>query len=1007
MMRVTSDSMRTGMERWHLPSWVIMTRERWQQVASLFESALELPPVRRAAFLTTACRDDVALRSEVESLLQQDSSHAVADDLPGQVAADMLSGHRSLIPGAFLDVYRIVGPLGAGGMGEVYQAHDTKLNRDVALKILHPEFVHDRDRLARFTRESHVLASLNHPNIAAIYGSVDSCSSSAGTPHLEALVLELVAGPTLADRIAHGPLATDEALVIARQVAEALRAAHDSGVIHGDLKPANIKVRDDGAVKVLDFGLATRAAECPASVRAASSERSSPSSAVPGRAMTDLDRIFGTPAYMSPEQAQGRIADKGSDVWAFGCVLYEMLTGRRAFGGGDVNSTLAAVLDDEPLWQALPQNLPASIHLVVRRCLDKDRKRRITDASTILFLLDEAATPTEPAVVGRGRGGISKLMAWFVVTAASAAALSSAAWWMARPATTPGQVTRFTITLPTDQQFAADTRPLMAISRDGSQLAYSANGRLYVQPMSTGASHPIPGGEIATGVANNLSFSPDGRWIVYWDSSARTLRKINVNGGSPVTLGSTNNPLGVSWDDGGILFAEPRSGNVLRLGTDGGQPEVIVRANPDEVIVSPQMLRDGQHVLFSVGDRMAGRFATADVVVQSVGSGERRVVVRGSSSARFVATGHLLYLSGGVLFGVPFDDGRLEVTGQRIPLIDDVRSGAGRIAGFPAFDVSENGSLIYMTGAAPTSGLAMIARNGTFTSLSVKPAPYAAPRLSPDGRHVAVGTAGPDANIWIYDLQGASSIRQLTFEGHNRFPIWSADGERVAFQSDRGGDAAIWWQRADGTQSAERLTAAGANTIHTPEAWSPREDRLLYDAARESQHGLWTMSLSDRVSSAVSNVQGSDVPLMATFSPDGRWIAYQFGSVGPDTFPSVFIRPFPATDVKYRIAAGIHPLWSPDGKELLFKQGPSRPLAAVSVMTERGFSVGEARSISLAIPSLEGDIWFERDSDMAPDGRVISVVALDGTASPEKEPAQIRVVLNWFEELQRLAPRRR
>jgi serine/threonine protein kinase len=578
-----------------------MTPDRWQQVARLFESALELPPTRRAAFLTTACRDDVALRGEVESLLQQEPSHAVADDLPGQVAADMLSGRRILTPGACLDVYQIVGPLGASGMGEVYQAYDTKLHRDVALKILHEEFVDDRDRLVRFTRESQVLASLNHQNIAAIYGSVETRPSGAATSRLEALVLELVAGPTLADRIADGPLATDEALVIARQVAEALRAAHDCGVIHGDLKPANIKVRDDGAVKVLDFGLAAPVAERPASVRADSSERSSSSSAVPGRAMADPDRIFGTPAYMSPEQAQGRIADKGSDVWAFGCVLYEMLTGRRAFGGGDVSSTLAAVLDDEPLWQALPQNLPAPIHMLLRRCLERDRKRRITDASTIQFLLDEAAAPAASAVVAPGRGGTRKSMAWFVVTAACGAALSSAAWWIARPPMMPGP--------------------------------------------------------------------------------------------------------------------------------------------------------------------------------------------------------------------------------------------------------------------------------------------------------------------------------------------------------------------------------------------------------------LWTLSLSDRVSSAVSNLQGSDVPLMASFSPDGRWIAYQFGSVGPDTFPSVFIRPFPATGAKYRIAEGIHPLWSPDGKELLYKLGPSRPLTAVSVTTAPAFSIGEPRPVPVAIPTLERDLWFDRDSDMAPDGALIVAAPLDSATWSDKPPTQIHVVLNWFGEL--------
>jgi len=974
-----------------------MTPDRWQQVAGLFESALEQAPATRAAFLDSACGDDGALRSEVESLLQKVPSSAVADDLPWRVAADMFSS-PGLAAGAFLGAYRIIGPLGAGGMGEVYHAYDTKLGREVALKILPEEFVHDPDRLARFTRESHVLASLNHPNIAAIYGSIDRSPSNSGTPRPEALVLELVAGPTLAERIVNGQVEADEALVIARQVAEALRAAHDSGLIHRDLKPANIKVRDDGTVKVLDFGLATRAAERSASLRAGPPGTSQ---AAPDPTPTRVGGIIGTAAYMSPEQAQGRVADKGSDVWAFGCVLFEMLTGQRAFPGDSVSNTIAAVLHDEPRWQALPSDLSASIHTLLRRCLERDRKRRIADASTILFLIDEAATPTVTALGQRRKWSIGTSMAWFTLTAASAAAIASAGWWLARPTLTPSQVTRFTITLPADQQFADDTRSKMAISRDGSRLAYFASGRLYAQTMSTGESHPIPGSEIAAGVANNVSFSPDGRSIAYWDSSDRHFKKISVSGGSPVMLASTFNPVGTSWDHSGILLADPMSGELVRLGSDGGKPEVLVRGQKDEILWSPQMLPDGEHVLFSVGDRTAGRFASPDAVVQSVRSGERHVVIRGGNGARFVSTGHILYFSDGGLFGVPFDERRLETAGERIPLIDDITGG------FPAFDVSDNGSLIYIAGASPTGGLAMIERHGSVTSLPVKAAAYEAPRISPDGTRVAVGTAGTQANIWISDLRGTSAIRQLTLQGRNRFPVWSADGKRVAFQSDRGGDVAIWWQHADGTQPAERLTTPDAHDVHTPEAWSPRENRLLYDVARVSQHALWTLSLDDRRSSIVSDLQGSGVPIAATFSPDGQWIAYQFGSVGQDTFPSVFVRPFPLTSVTYPIAHGIHPLWSPDGKELLYSQGPSRPLAAVAVATEPVFSWGEPRSEPPAIASLEGGLWFERNIDIAPDGRLIGVAALDVSAPPDAAPTQIRVVLNWFEELRRLVPRSR
>jgi eukaryotic-like serine/threonine-protein kinase len=466
----------------------------------------------------------------------------------------------ALLFGNRLGSYEIVGVIGSGGMGEVYRARDLKLQRDVALKVLPDALASDADRIARFRREATVLASLNHPNVGAIYGFEDS-----GDVH--ALVLELVEGPTLADRVARGPIPLDEALTIAKQIAEALEAAHEQGIIHRDLKPANIKVRNDGTVKVLDFGLA-KLTESNTAAGGADALSMSPTITSPAL-MSGLGVLLGTAAYMSPEQAKGRPADKRSDIWAFGCVLYEMLTGQRAFHGEDITVTLARVVEREPDWTALPANTPAPLRTLLRRCLQKDRRRRLDSAMVLRLEIEESQLPgssaANPAVAA-----VQSSHWWRALFAAAGALLvaivTSAIWWLVTPRVTVADVTRFAVPLPDRQEFAPSGRGIVAISPDGSAVAYAANRRLYVWSRVTGRVSPVAGSESATEFVNNPTFSPDVQWIAFWDVGTRMIKKIHVTGGAAVEIAESDNPTGMSWNGNDILIGQKHSTSVVERG---------------------------------------------------------------------------------------------------------------------------------------------------------------------------------------------------------------------------------------------------------------------------------------------------------------------------------------------------------------------------------------------------------------------------------------------------------
>jgi serine/threonine-protein kinase len=895
------------------------------------------------------------------------------------IAADM-----PLTNGARLGSYEIVSLLGAGGMGEVFRARDLKLNRDVALKILPGLLALDPDRLARFKREAQVLASLNHQNIAAIYGFED-----AGEVH--ALVLELVEGPTLAERIAQGPVPLEDALSIARQICEAIEAAHDQGIIHRDLKPANIKVRPDGTVKVLDFGLAKALENTPA---ATGDPTASPTITSP--ALTRMGVILGTASYMSPEQARGRQADKRSDVWAFGCVLYEMLTGRRTFEGEEITDTLASVLRTDPDWAALP-SLPPFVRTVVDGCLKKDRRDRIPDISTARFLLSQPHTmPVGPAPGVRDRPAWRRAIPVLAGAAIGAAAITAVPQLTPRPA---APVTRFAFTLPQGQQFTVP-RQALAISPDGARVAYAAEGRLYVKPMSELEARAIPG----TDGAVNPVFAPDGQSLVFWADSQ--IRRIAVGGGVPVNVCPIGlAPAGMAWDRHGLVFAQAGVG-IMRVSPEGGKPSVLVPMDGSVGRAQgPQMLPDGSTLLFTIAPEEAGEddlWDTAQIVVQSLRTGERKTLIDGGSDARYAPTGHIVYALRGTMFAVPFNLATLEVTGGPVPVVEGVSRSSAAVSGAAHFAFSQSGSLVYLPGPASAGqqNLFLFDRQGGAEPLKLPPGMYRYPRVSPDGKRIAFDSRNDkEAFVSIYELSGASSAQRLTFDGNNRYPVWSADGKRVAFQSDRNGDRAVFWQPVDGG-AAEPLTKPEPGTSHVPESWSPVADVLLYSVRQGSSTSLWILSVPDRKTTLFGDVKSTALPPDATFSPDGQWVAYQAGAANLGE-ATLYVQPFPSNGTKHQIARGGRPLWSRDGKELLFIPGPSQ-FRAVTVTTRPNFTwrppVPVPRGFGISDPA------SPRPFDIMPDGRIIGVAAAGLSQAGSSRPPEMHAVLNWFEELKARVP---
>jgi eukaryotic-like serine/threonine-protein kinase len=875
-----------------------------------------------------------------------------------------------LSAGTRLGPYETVSALGTGGMGEVYRARDTKLGRDVALKILPDTFATDPERLARFQREAQVLASLNHPHIGAIYGFEESNG-------IRALVLELVEGPTLADRIAQGAIPLDEALPIARQIAEALEAAHEQGIIHRDLKPTNIKLRPDGVVKVLDFGLAKLAEPTAASGAAGLSQ--SPTITTPAM-MTGVGMILGTAAYMSPEQAKGRPADKRSDVWAFGCVLYEMLTQKRAFAGEDVSDTLASVLRDEPNWSALPTE---TTHLmgVLQRCLEKDVKRRLRDMADVELLLE---APPESDVVTHGTP--SKGAAWIWATAVLsliAGGMIAALLLSSRSRTVPPHVARFEVTTSQQDLFTTNSPGAnVAISPDASRIVYTSGGgpfHLVVRQLDHLGTKPIAGSE----GARDPFFSPDGQQIGF--ATLDELRRVGVGGGPSVRVCRISGVAfnGATWGpNDSIIFAQ-FNGGLFRVSAAGGEPERLAapdRAKGEMNYVRPSILPGGRAVVYTVA-LQAGQ---TRIVARTLDNDVTTTIVEGGFGARYLPSGHLVYGQGDRLMVVPFDPSTLKATGAPLVLQEGVSTKDSVAVANVA--TASDGTVVYVSGrgATATRHLVWVDRRGTHVAQIVaQPLELPRyPRLSPDGRRLAL-TIGPSAagQIWVYDLAGSAQPLRLTFQDHNLFPIWSPDGKRIVFISRASSDQ-IFSIPADGSATEPERVIANQNPA-VPRDWSPDGAFILF---QEMRH-LHLLHLTDGETRRW--LQTSFAESDGRFSPDGRWLAYTSNQTGSE---EVWVRPFPGPGAPVRVSpdGGRDPVWSRDGKELFYRNGLK--ILSARVVPDGTFRVEVPQAL------FEGgfDPGSERAYDVAPDGRFVMIEnePNDNTAS-----ASIVVVLNWQEEL--------
>jgi serine/threonine-protein kinase len=914
----------------------------------------------------------------------------------------------ALTPGTRLGPYEVVSAIGAGGMGEVYRATDSNLKRSVAIKVLPASVAGDADRLARFQREAEVLAALNHPNIAAIYGLEK-------TPDLSALVMELVEGEDLSAHIARGPIPLAESLPIAKQIAEALEAAHEQGIIHRDLKPANIKVRADGTVKVLDFGLAK--AMDPAG---ASSADAMNSPTLTGRA-TQMGMIIGTAAYMAPEQARGKAVDRRADIWAFGVVLFEMLTGTRAFPGDDITDTLAAVVRAEPEWSLLPNDVSPTLLAFLRRCLQKDAKQRIGDIHDVRLAMDGAFDTPAPAAVSVVDAAPPR--PWWrrampvAATVIVASAVTGGAMWLARPQEPARVVSRFVIPFGEGQERRLTYNQGLAISPDGTTIAYAASEQVYLRSIGDLEARLLTrkGAAGARGPTQPV-FSPDGRSLAYaeTDNAKFAIKRIEISGGAsvPVATDVGPNPL-LEWRGDSIFYSVSTAGSsIMRVAASGGQPEPVIQLEPGEMAARPQMLDDGR-VLFAVGPNRGSTavdWTASHIVVQRPGEKTRMTLVDGGTDPRYLPSGHLIYQLNGVVYARTFDLSRTAVGGA-VSVVEGVFRGAGGHNSWYA--VSDAGTLVYLPGPVSFGGsaelaLALFDRAGKAELLPVQAGPYSEPRMSPDGRRIAFGHSDArDTSIWVYDLTASGSARRLTFGGHDRFPAWSGDGQRVIFQSDRDGDLGLFSQRADGVGTAQRLTKPANGIAYVPQSASRDDKVLLVDQIEGAKTSLMTFSLADKSMTPFGGIV-SNRPTGAIFSKDGNWVAYTVRDSAA-TSDVVYAQPFPATGEKVQVSTnaedGHHPVWSSDGKELYYNPAPGTRLAAVKVLAWQGLALGPAPPPVKAWFSTSGTA--ERTYDVVRDGKrflgLISPSAASTSAAGTPRP-ELRVVLNWFDELKTRAP---
>ena len=883
--------------------------------------------------------------------------------------------------GTTLGHYEIGEKLGEGGMGAVYRARDRRLGRDVAIKVLPADFASAPDRLVRFEREAQVLASLNHPNVATLYGFEEG----EGLPFL---VMELVSGQTLRDRIARGALPVTEALTIARQVADGLEAAHDRGIVHRDLKPANVMITPAGRVKLLDFGLA----------KAFDDTRSVAEMRTVTMSGTAEGVVLGTVSYMSPEQARGATVDKRTDIWAFGCCLFEMLTGRRTFDGETPTDTIAKIIEVEPDWRRLEGRVPDRVRGLLEKCVTKDPRHRLHDIADARIEIERVLA--EPEVGRRGTQRNWRVPTLAVALAGGAAGL--AVWAVTRSSVAPPtSVIRTVIPLRVSGSSGAPSATLeintagigasVTISPDGQTVAYlmhtGGTHRLYVRRLDQLKATAIEGSDGAT----LPLFSPDGRYLGFVRD--RALFRAALTGGAPTRIADgIDNPRGIDWCGDEIVFTRDVSSGLYKVSTHGGAPTRLTSLDLERRQKShrfPQVLPGCRAVLFAIGTSTTESWDDADLAIASMETGRYRTVLQGGVSARYSPSGHIVYNRGGTLYAAAFDLEQLEVTGPPVPVVAEVMSVPH--GGSTEFALAQNGTLVYAPGRSKMADrqLMRIDRRGGAEPFLDSPRAFASFRLSPDGRHVAAQIRGGIESIWLFDIARGAPTRWTT-EWDNAAPIWDPTGRQIVFTSPRQSAFDLYRQAVDGGAAAERIVTSEFAKI--PTSWSPDGTTIAY----QEQGDIFTVRLAP-AAKATPFVNSRARERDAAFSPSGAWLAYVSDESGQD---EVYVRRFPDAGARRQISVdgGSNPVWNPDGTEIFYRNGLR--MMAVSIQDARNMVVARPQMLYQRHFGSSLRIGF----DVTPDGRYF--IDLDDAVA-EPPPTELVVVQHFANELRRLVPPRR
>jgi serine/threonine protein kinase/Tol biopolymer transport system component len=873
----------------------------------------------------------------------------------------------ALTVGTRLGPYEILALIGVGGMGEVYRARDSKLNREVAIKVLPAAFASDPDRMARFQREAHVLASLNHPHIAAIYGFEESGS-------MRALVMELAEGPTLAERIRSGPIPPDEAFRLAQQIAEALEYAHDRGVIHRDLKPANIKITPDGSVKLLDFGLAKALEGDAASVP----PQDSPTFTLEA---TRAGVILGTAAYMSPEQAKGKPVDRRADIWAFGVVLYEMLTGKQLYTGETGAEILASVMKDQLSLDHLPAGTPAAVRNLIARCLERDVRRRLSHIGEARIILEDPLSTSQATAISPPP---SRPVKWMALSGFLLVAFAVLAFVHFRQAPEETRVLKFTLGLPENALLDGISPP--AVSPDGRRVAFvaTASGRqaLWVRDLDSLVPRQLPG----TDGAFEPFWSPDSRYIAFFSSGK--LKKVDVGTTIPgPVLSLCDSPggfAGGTWSKSNVILFAANTG-LSRCPAGGGNASPVIeldRSSGEDVLRFPWFLPDGRHFLYSARNTHPEK---NEIYAGALDSKTRRPVVAASSSAAFSPPGYLLFLREGTLMAQPFDAAGLETSGDPIPIAEQVAYHRGEVDAL--FSSSQNGVLVYASGRPGGLQLGFFDRSGKLVSTVGAPGVIQWPTVSADGNSVAIDRLDPQTgffDIWLHDLKRGTE-RRFTFNSKNNdSPIWSPDSSHIGFRSSRDGGHSLYQKATSGAAQDEPLHKSASLDV-TPDDWS-RDGRYIFETILDpkTKGDVWVLPLfGDR--KPFPYLQGEYDEDFPRLSPNGRWLAYHSDETNRY---EIYVQGFPNHTGKWQISSngGSTPAWSRDGKELFYVAADQK-LMAVEVKGGAEFETGVPKPLFQPRIGLDptGSPWF----DVSKDGLFL-------IPSPVEQASRLMtVVVNW------------